>query len=158
MLQLGVKGNKNCNKPVWRGAEREKHLQNNPHNALWEELCDITFCFHNGLLFGWPDGQPISKGFISCVPIIGLQIDAFPVFCNDILDHLTNWFTQVTFLYQCHKNRGWRQHLWSLLRRASGAGALWAPTFLLPSALARLKGWRKTNHAFCKHTSSMGIG
>ena len=48
-------------------------------------------------------GQPAPKDFISCFPIIGLQINTSPVLSNDISDHLTNSFARVTFLYHHHK-------------------------------------------------------
>lgn len=83
--------------------EKEKHLQNKSYDALREELSDISFCCYNGILFGWPAGQPAPNDFISCFPIIGLQINTSPVLSNDISDHLTNSFAQVTFLYQHHK-------------------------------------------------------
>lgn len=69
-----------------------------------EEPYDISFCCYNGILFGWPAGQPAPKNFISCFAIIRLQINASPVLSKGILDHLTNSFVQVTFLYQHHKN------------------------------------------------------
>ena len=90
-----TKANKICK---WTN-KKEKDLQNKSCDILREELYDISFSCNNGSLFGWPAGQSVPKAFISCFPIIGLQINASPVLSNDILDHLTNSFVQVTFVY-----------------------------------------------------------
>lgn len=131
-------------------------MQNKSYDALREELSDISFCCYNGILFGWPAGQPAPNDFISCFPIIGLQINTSPVLSNDISNHLTNSFAQVTFLYQHHKKEKddsvsshWEEWPNKLMSHELNS-------FLLPSISSKAERLQKINHTFCKQTKKCG--
>ena len=112
-------------------------MQNESCDAFREELYDISFSCNNGILFGWPAGHPAPKDFISCFPIIGLQINASPVLSNDILDHLTNSFLQVTFFYQHNKNEIDGSVYSHYEEAPNKLVESWTHSFLLPSISSR---------------------